>query len=405
MIPVSLSILRESFPPKQQAMAMAVYGMGVVVAPAVGPVLGGWLTDAYGWPWIFYVNVPVSIPAMLMAMAFIEDPAYLRRGIARIDWVGIGLLGIGLTAMQIVLERGQQDNWFSSNWIVLGTVVAVVSLLAMILWELHVKEPVVNVRLIRNLPLAAGSGIGFVFGVALFGTTFIIPQFTQQVLGYPAYQSGMVLLPRAISLFVLMPVAGWMLRYVDGRLMVTAGLMTLGVSYYLLGQLSLTVGFWNFVPILLVLGAGMPFIFVTLTTVSLSTIAPEDSTDASSIYTLARTIGGNVGYALMATLIADYTQIHRTHLVNNVSRLNPSFLALHQGATADLIRQGFTTPDASQRAYALVNQMVNQQAEMMAYNTSSLWMGILLLLCVPMVFMLPGRGHHETGRGGAMLEG
>ncbi len=240
------------------------------------------------------------------------------------------------------------------------------------------------------------------FGVVLFGTTFLLPQFTQRLLGYPAYQSGMVLAPRALSLFVLMPVAGWALKRFDARLLVLVGLATLAWAYYGLAQLSLQVSIWNLVPLLLLLGAGMPFMFVTLTTVSLSTIAPEDSTDASSLYTLTRTVGGNIGYALMAALIADYTQIHRAHLAANVSALSPTFRGFYQQAAAGLMHHGYTAPDASMRAYAVADAMVNQQAAMMAYNTASLWMCFLALLTVPLVFLLPGK---TAGRAAPALEG
>ncbi|MEJ2040039.1 MAG: DHA2 family efflux MFS transporter permease subunit, partial [Desulfosarcinaceae bacterium] len=196
LIPVSQAILRETFPREEQGMAMAIWGMGVVLAPAIGPILGGWLTDRFGWPWIFYINVPVCIVGMFMVASFVHDPHYLRRGVVKIDWIGIALLAIALTSMQIVMERGQQESWFDSNLIRLGAAVCGASFLGLIYWELKTSEPVVNFRILRNLALSLGSFMGVVFGISLFGTTFILPQFTQNLLGYPAFQAGLVLAPR-----------------------------------------------------------------------------------------------------------------------------------------------------------------------------------------------------------------
>jgi DHA2 family multidrug resistance protein len=400
LVPVSLAILRETFPREQQGMAMAMYGMGVVLAPAVGPVLGGWLIDHFGWPWIFYINVPVSALGMLMVTAFVQDPPYLRRGVTRTDWVGIGLLAVGLTSMQVVLERGNQENWFQSNWILAGTALAVASIVGLALWELRAKEPVVNVRLLRNVPLAASSAIGLVFGVALFGTTFILPQFTQTLLGYTAFTSGMVLMPRALAVLAMMPVAGFLYRYLDGRLLVLGGLLMMGIAYWQLAHLTLYISSWNLVRMLLVMGAGMPSIFVTLTAISLSGIPKADMTEASSIYTLARTVGGNIGYAVTATLVANSTQIHRAFLVQNISAANPVYLRFHAAATAGLAARGLDPVAAARAANALADGLLNRQAAMLAYNDTSLTMGILLAATLPLLLLLPGRAQAQ----GAMLQ-
>jgi DHA2 family multidrug resistance protein len=398
LIPVSLAILRENFPARQQGMAMAIYGMGVVLAPAIGPVLGGWLIDHYGWPWIFYINVPISVVGMLMIATFLEDPPYLRRGLTSTDWAGIALLAVGLTVMQIVLERGNQENWFESRWIVAGTAVTVLALTALVFRELRAKDPVINIRLLRNVPLVAGSAIGLVFGVALFGTTFILPQFTQTLLGYPAFTSGIVLMPRALAVFAVMPLAGLLYRYIDGRLLITGGIVLLCIAYWQLGHLTLYVAPGNLVPVLMLAGAGMPFIFVTLTAVSLSGIPQSDVTDASSIYTLARTVGGNIGYAVMATLVANGTQAHRALLVQHISPYNPTYLAYQAAAAGGLARHGLDMAAAPQTAHAFFDALVNRQAAMLAYNDASLFMGLLFVIILPMVLLLPrSRGGEHAG--------
>jgi DHA2 family multidrug resistance protein len=391
LIPLSQAILRETFPIEEQGTAMGMFGMGVVLAPAIGPILGGWLNDNYGWPWIFYVNVPVSVPAILLAVTFLKDPPYLRRGVARVDWMGIGLLSAGLTAVQVVLERGQEYGWFSSNFIVGGSAVAVISLAALVIWELQHTDPIVDIRLLKNIPLSAGSAMGLVYGIGLLGTTFILPQFTQQLLGYSAFQAGMTLLPRAAALFILMPIAGALTRRVDARILIMAGLGFMFLSFYDLSRLSLDASALSITPALLIMGAAMPFVFVTMSAVTLNSVRKEDVTHATSLYTLTRTVGGNIGYALIATLLANGTQLHRATLVARVNPYNPAYLAFHARAAAGLARAGLDVAGAGGTATAVTSALVNRQAAMLAYNSTFWWLGFCFLVVIPLVFLLPSR--------------
>jgi DHA2 family multidrug resistance protein len=391
LIPISQAILRETFPPREQGMAMAIFGMGVVLAPALGPIVGGWLTDNYGWPWVFYINIPASIVGMLMVSAFVTDPPYLRRGIARIDWLGITLLSIGLIGLQVVLERGQEHNWFESRAITAGAFLTGAALLALVVWEWHTREPVINLRVLRNIPLSTGSSIGLVFGVAFYGTTFLLPQFTQRLLGYPAYLAGLVLLPRAITLFLVMPVAGWLYNHMDPRLLIAVGI---GITYYSFQQLtylSMQVGFWNLVPILLLMGVGMPCMFVTLSTLSLSSVRREEMTAASSLYTLSRRVGGNLGYAIVATLVDRFTTGHRVHLIPHISDLNN----VHRDSQATLANRlflrGVDPFTAQHKALALVDAEVNRQATMLAYNNISWIFAVMFLATLPLLLLFPRR--------------
>jgi MFS transporter, DHA2 family, multidrug resistance protein len=391
LTPVSQAILRETFPPRQQAMAMSIFGMGVVLAPALGPILGGWLTDNYGWPWIFYINVPVSVVAIGMVKAFVEDPPYLRRGIARVDWVGMALLTAGLTGMQIVLERGNEHNWFASRWIMIATALTIATLMFLVVWELRVGEPIVNIRVLRNTALSVGAGIGFLFGIAFFGTTFSLPQLTQHLLHYPAYQAGLVLMPRMITLFFVMPIVGWLFNYVDPRLLIGIGIVITYWCFQQLAHLSLNVGFWNLVPIMLIMGVAVPCMFVPLSTVSLSTIRREDMTAATSLYTLARRVGGNIGYALVATLIDRFSVAHRGHLIEHISPLNPAYLSYHANLTDRIVQGGGDPVAAPQKALAMVNAEVNRQAAILAYNDLAWTFGVMFLATLPLLFLLRRR--------------
>ena len=399
LIPVSQAMMRENFPENEQGMAMAIFGMGVVLAPAIGPVVGGWLTDNYGWPWIFYINIPVSIAGMYLVGMFVNDPSYLRRGVKRVDWLGIIFLSISLTSMQIVLERGQEENWFDSRMIIIGTAVCALSVLSLIIWELKVSEPVVNFRILRNLPMALGSGMGLVFGIGLFGTTFILPQFTQTLLGYTAFQAGMVLMPRALMILLFMLIVGRLYRHFDARILVVLGTAVMCWSYYDLSRLSLNAGFWDMVPTLLVMGVGMPFMFVTLSTISLSTIRRSEITDASSMYTLARRVGGNIGYAAAATLVAREQQIHHVYLASHVNPFNPAYKTFLHEASALLERSGLDPLTASHAGHALTNALVTRHAAMMAYNDTSWFFGMLFLCTVPFALMLPSRADIQVRLG------
>lgn len=391
LIPISQAILRETYPPQEQGMAMAIFGMGVVLAPGIGPILGGWLTDNYGWPWVFYINIPVSIVGMLMVSAFVEDPPYLRRGIARVDWLGIALLTIGLTGMQIVLERGHENNWFQSRWITIAAIITVLALTILVFWELHTKEPIVNLRVLRNIPLSVGASMGLLFGIAFFGTTFSLPQFTQRLLGYPAYQAGLVLFPRALILFLTMPLVGRLYNHLDPRFIIAVGIGLTYWAFHELSSLSLHVGFWNLVPIMLLMGAGMPCMFVTLSTLSLNTVRREEMTASTSLYTLARRIGGNLGYALVATLLERFTIVHQATLRPHLSNLNSTYSGYHAALAARLTQQLGDPVAAQSKALALMDHLVDRQARMLAYNDLAWVFGIMFLCTLPLLYLFPRR--------------
>jgi len=398
LIPISQAVLRETFPPRQQGMAMAMYGMGVVLAPALGPICGGWLTDSWGWPWIFYINIPICILGLVLTMRFVHDPPYLRRGIQSVDWSGIALLTIFLTGMQVVLERGQEKNWFESQFILYWTLATVLSLILLIFWELRCKEPVVNIRVLKDKNLTLGSVMGLVFGVSLFGTTFILPQYMQNILGYPAFESGLALAPRAVTLMLIMPFTGWLYPRVGGKAMVLAGIAIITWSYYDLTQLSVQAGFMDLVPALIIMGVGMPFMFIPLSATSLSTIDKSMMTDASSFYTLARRVGGNIGYSLVAVLLDRGSTIHRVQLAEHISTMNQATRDTLQHYIQLLTASGVDVVRATKLAYGLLEKTLVKQSTMLAYNDISFISGCLYFIIVPMAFMLPGRSKAPTDK-------
>jgi len=389
LIPISQAILRESFPKKEQGMAMAIFSMGVVLAPAFGPVIGGWLTDHYGWPWIFYINIPISLIGMFLVWLYVHDPSYLRRGIKKIDWGGIVLLTTGLTGLQTVLERGQQESWFDSPMIVAFSIITVISLMALVIWELLQSEPVVNFRLLKNIQLGMGVVIVLVFGVALYGTTFILPQFTQQLLGYPAFQAGLILMPRAVTLFFVLPLVGRLFNFIDSRVMMVIGIVIVSISYWQLGHLSLNASDISIIPILILMGIGMPFMFVTLTTVAVSTIPKEEMTSASGIYNLFQQVGGNIGYAMVVTVIERQSQVHHAYLAEYISQLNKNFMVFSQRAQAFIVHQGGASVQIKPKLLALSQSMVNRQADMMAYNDASIALMVMFIVILPLVIFFP----------------
>jgi DHA2 family multidrug resistance protein len=404
LMPCSQAIARETFPPSEQGMAMAVYSMGVVLAPAFGPVIGGWLVDNYGWQWVFYINLPFCVVGILMVSAFVHDPPYLKRGLEKIDWGGIGFLTIGLTATQIVLERGQEVDWFANNWILVGAVVAVVALLSLIVWELMSNEPVIDFRLFRNLQLSVGSGIGAIVGFALYGSSFLLPQFTQDLLSYPAYQAGLVLMPRALAMLVAMPIIGRLYNYVSPRILVGFGVTLLAIAYWKLGHFSLYVGFFSFLPILLMTGVGMGASMVTTSTVSLTTMPRAQMTSASSLLTLTRRVSGNVAYATLATIVARRTQFHRSVLVSGVTALNPVVRSTESGYSSFLAMRGFSQSTLPNHGLAMVNAQINRQATMMAYNDGFFLMVPMFLLSLPLLLLLPRHGLPQDGSGDSWEE-
>ena len=388
LITVSQAILRESFPPEEQGIAMGVYGLGVVLAPALGPTLGGWLTDNYSWPWIFYINVPIGILNLLLVARFIEDPPYLIREKGEIDFTGLGLLVIGLGSLQLMLEEGQRNDWFQSGFIIRLAVIAAVGLLLFVWRELETARPAVNLRVLRNVTFASATAIGGVLGLALNGSLFLLPLFLQELIGFDAMQSGIAMMPRSLAMALLMPIAGRFYNRLGPRVLIGSGLLICAYGFWGLARLTTDVGFWDIFWPQLWQGVGFSLIFVALSTAALATIVKPQMTQATGLYNVVRQVMGSVGIAIAATELTSSTSRYHDVLAAGATIWDPATVAFLKNATAAMLHAGADRITAQQRALDLLDIAVTRQATVLAYNHIFMLVTSLFILGLPLVLLL-----------------
>jgi MFS transporter, DHA2 family, multidrug resistance protein len=401
--PVSQAILVESFPRKKQGMAMAVYGMGVVVAPIVGPTLGGWLTDNYSWRWIFFINIPVGLLSMFLTSALIHDPPHVTRSengeSIRIDYIGLGLLSVGLGFLQVVLDKGQRDDWFGSNFIVWCSVVCALGLIGAVIWELRQKDPVVELHLFKNRNYATATFLMFLLGVVLYGSTVLLPVMLQTLAGYTAQLSGLVLSPGAIVTLITLPLVGWLLARFQARWLVIFGLTVLAVGMFQLAYINLTTDFRTYVYLWMISRGGLAFLFVPINVTAFSYVSKEKMNNATGLINLARNIGGSVGISMVTTIQARLAQKHQSDLVCHVSPLNPRYLAAIHGLAVNLQEKGSNASTAVHQAGALLYGEVQRQAAMLAFIDVFWLLGVVCLCMIPFMFLIkkpPANHEGET---------
>jgi MFS transporter, DHA2 family, multidrug resistance protein len=399
--PVSQAILVESFPRKKQGMAMAVYGMGVVVAPIVGPTLGGWLTDNYSWRWIFFINIPVGLLSIFLTSTLIHDPPHVARSEngegVRIDYIGLGLLAVGLGFLQVVLDKGQRDDWFGSNFIVWCSVVCAVGLIGAVIWELRQKDPVVELHLFKNRNYATATFLMFLLGVVLYGSTVLLPVMLQTLAGYTAQLSGLVLSPGAIVTLVSLPLVGWLLARFQARWLVIFGLTVLSVGMFQLAYINLTTDFGTYVYLWMISRGGLAFLFVPINVTAFSYISKEKMNNATGLINLARNIGGSVGISMVTTIQARLTQKHQNDLIAHVSPLNSRYLAALHGLAAGLQEKGSSASTAMHQAGALLYGEVQRQAAMLAFIDVFWLLGVVCLCMIPFMFLIKKPPAHHEG--------
>src|SRR5438309_2504031 len=367
LVPLSQAVLLEAFPPQDRGKAMGFWGLGVVVAPILGPVLGGWLTDSYSWRWVFYINIPVGITSLIMTRLFIFDPPYIRRESQRIDYWGLGMLAVGIGALQIVLDKGQEEDWFSSHWITALAILAAVTLVWLVVHELRTEHPVVDLYVFRERSYAVGVFLMTVVGFVLYGSLVLLPIMLQTLLGYPSLQAGIAMAPRGVGSFFMMPLTGIMTGRFDARKLLTTGLIVGGVTLLWLSELNLNAGYWDIFWPQLIQGAGMALLFVPLTTVTMDPIPRERMGNATSLFNLMRNIGGSIGIATTGTMLARQQQTMTNVLGANVTPYSPAAQMTFERLRSGFIASGTDAVTATQRAYAALFGMVQRQAAMVSF--------------------------------------
>jgi DHA2 family multidrug resistance protein len=385
--PIAQAIMLESFPPAKRGAAMAVYGLGVVVAPIIGPALGGWITDQYSWRWTFYINLPVGIVAIVMAQAFVHDPDYIKKAARKtIDYLGFGLMAVWLATLQVVLDKGQQEDWFGSRWIVWLTVISVVALVSFVVRELKAKEPIVDLRVLANRNFALGTALIFLVGVVLYGTIALLPLFLQTLMGYPALQAGLATSPRGLGSFVAMFVVGRIVGKFDNRWIMLFGFAVLGFSAYEFGAITLDIAMSSVVWPGIINGFALGFLFVPLTNLAMGLLPNEQMGNATGIYNLMRNLGGGVGIAWVTTLLARGSQTAQANLAANTSAYNPIFQERLASIAHGLAPQvGAAT--AQQQAYGMIYGELNRQAAYWAYINDFRFLAAMCLACLPLCFL------------------
>ncbi len=392
--PSEQAILADTFPPAKRGMAFAVYGMAVVVAPAIGPTIGGWITDNYSWRWIFYINVPISIISLLLTQRLVEDPPFLkaeqekRKGV-KIDYMGLGLLSLGVGTLQMVLDKGQEKDWFASHWIALGTIVAVAVLIVWIIWEWRHPHPIVELRLLKNRNFAAAVFFMFVLGMVLYGTTVLIPQYLQLLMGYSAVLAGEALAGGGFVMMLTMPLAGTLVSRFDARRVMCAGFTITAVAlFYMSTHLVLGMDFTTAAMLRIYQTLGLAFIFIPSNTLSYVDIPIEKNNQVSSMINFVRNIGGSIGIAMISTLIVRTTQIRQNYLSAHMQSGNPRFRGLVGGLATTLRHQGLGPADAMRQAYGRVYALLQQQAAALAYKDVVSILALMVAFLIPLAFIM-----------------
>jgi DHA2 family multidrug resistance protein len=388
--PLSQSILMESAPPEKRGVAMAVFGMGVVVAPIIGPTMGGWITDNYSWRWMFFINLPIGVLALFMCQAFLEDPPYLaaaRKRIGSVDYIGFSFMAIWLATLQIVLDKGQQEDWFAASWIVWFSVASVVTMIAFIFWELRTKHPIVNLRVLKNTNFATGTAMMTLLGMVLYATITLQPLFLQYLLGYSALDSGLALSPRGIGAIISMVMVGKLIGRVDSRVLIGCGFVILAAVSFHFTEINLDITRSDIAWPNVIMGLSLGFIFVPLTTTAMGGLPQDQMGNASGIFNLMRNIGGGIGISIVTTMISRGAQVHQNLLAGNMNPANPRFQQYLQGLTA-YMAQSFDPVQAKQKAIGVMGAVLGQQASLLAYIDNFRFLGMLCLVCIPGAFIL-----------------
>jgi DHA2 family multidrug resistance protein len=386
--PMAQAILADTFPPQKRGLAFALYGITAVMAPTIGPTLGGWITDNYSWRWIFYINLPIGILTLFLVIRLVEDPPFLRRltgaGI-RVDYIGIALLALGIGALQVVLDRGQEDDWFGSNFILTLSVVSAICLISLVIWEWFHRDPVIDVHLFKNFNFATANLMMFMLGVVYFSSLVMMPQFLQTLLGYTAQLAGLVLSASGIVLLVAMPMVGQLTTKLPAKYIIAFGWLTIALAmFYSTRRIDLSISFRAAMWLRVAQAVGLPFLFVPITLASYTGIPAEKSNDASGLINFMRNIGSSVGTSMVTTMLARRAQFHQSVLSYHTTNYDTVFQNQVAAMTQQLMHAGASAADARIQAYGMIYQSMQAQAQALAYidtyKVLAIGAGIMFLL-------------------------
>jgi MFS transporter, DHA2 family, multidrug resistance protein len=392
--PSEQSILADTFKPEQRGMAFSVYAMAIVFAPAIGPTIGGFITDNFSWRWIFYINVPISIVSLFMSYRFVEDPPYLKNEQAKarkggIDFTGLGLVALGVGSLQLVMDKGQELDWFGSHVIVAGSIAAVALLAVWVIWELRHPHPIVDLRLLKSRNFATAMTSMVILGAVLYGTTVILPEFLQTLLGYTAMQAGECMALGGFLMMFTMPASGYLTGKMDPRKMMACGFGAVALGlYHMATHLSLTIDFGTAAMLRTYQVAGLAFIFVPSNVLCYAGIPREKNNQVASMMNFVRNIGGSVGIALVSTFVTRTTQARQNYLTANMQNGNPRFRGMMEGLTATLRSQGVGAAQATQQAYGRMEAMLQQQAAALAFKDVVAVLAIIVACLIPLAFIM-----------------
>ena len=390
--PLAQAILADGFPPEKRGLAFALYAVTVIVAPTVGPTLGGWITDNYSWRWIFFINIPVGILSLLLVYRVIDDPpwAKLKAGVAaRIDYIGISLLVLGVGALQIMLDKGQEDDWFGSRFIATLAVLAVVGLVSLVIWEWFHKDPIIDVRMYRNWNFVQANIMIFVLGLVLFAALVMLPLFLQSLLGYTAQSAGLVLSGGGLFLLFMTPVIGVLSGKIQARYLIAFGWLTVALGMFISSrELQLGLSFRSAAWLRVFQVVGLSFLFVPINLVSFIGIPAEKSGSVAGLINFMRNIGSSVGTSMVTTVIARRAQVHQVYLVGNISPGSTTLSDAAAGLTARIVASGTDAVQAGKIAYAVIYRSVIAQATTLAYVDTYILLGTIAVGMFALSFFL-----------------
>ena len=392
LAPVEQAILVDTFPASKRAAAFALYSMAIVTAPAVGPPLGGWITDSFSWRWIFFINVPIGILSVVLTSRILSDPPEFKReveaarnaGKLKVDYLGILLIAIGFACLEVVLDRGERLDWFDSNFIVCFFLIAIAALVSAILWELHHPDPVVEIRLLKERNFAIANVYYFLFGFVLFGSTVLIPQMLQSLYGYTATDAGLVLGPGAALIVVLAPVVVRLVSRIPVSRLLAFGFVVLGLAMWYFASFNLATNYARETGARFLQGLGIAFLFVPASQLAYSYLPKEKNNKASSLTNLFRNQGGSFGIALVTTLLSRRTQFHQSVLVTHITAFDSPLNATVTGIANRFVEHGSSMADASVSALAQIYATVQQQAAMLAFLDCFRILGVIAFIGVPL---------------------